>query len=164
MRLLTIGVLSITIVAGCKGADATTSTRNNLVTPARTAAQDQAGNPVATAGRAEAAAPAVPNAGPDGATAATGVHEVTIPAGTTLPVVLDTSVGSDTSRVEQPVTAHLTRPLTFHGETVVPAGSQVNGVVTSAERSGRVKGRAHVAVRFDSLAPNGDRERYTIRT
>src|SRR2546425_13034983 len=36
-------------------------------------------------------------------------REVTIPAGTQLPIVLDTSVGSDTSRVEQAVAAHLAR-------------------------------------------------------
>src|SRR5215471_12388173 len=30
-------------------------------------------------------------------------HDVTIPAGTVLPVVLDTTVGSDISRIEQPV-------------------------------------------------------------
>ena len=36
-------------------------------------------------------------------------REVTIPAGTPLPIVLDTTVGSDTSSVEQPVEAHLAR-------------------------------------------------------
>ena len=34
----------------------------------------------------------------------------------------------------------------------------------SAERSGKVKGRAHVAVRFDTITPRGDDERYRIRT
>src|SRR5688572_16357921 len=37
------------------------------------------------------------------------LREVTIPAGTELPVVLDTAVGSDTSNVEAPVRAHLSR-------------------------------------------------------
>ncbi len=36
-------------------------------------------------------------------TGSIGWREITIPAGTALPVVLDTSVGSDISRVEQPV-------------------------------------------------------------
>lgn len=157
MRLVNAGVLSMTIFAvGCGGAGTSDATRTNLATPGTAAApaesaRDAHGNPVATAGRAEPAS------------AAARVREVTIPAGTTLPIVLDTAVGSDTSRVEQQVTAHLSRPLTLHGETVLPEGSRVSGVVTDAQASGRVKGRAHVAVRFDSLSPRGDDERYEIR-
>lgn len=156
MRLLNVGVLSMMIMAGgCTGANPNDAARTNLVTPAAgaDAARDAHGNPVATSGRAEPA-PA----------AASRVHEVTIPAGTSLPIVLDTSIGSDTSRVEEPVSAHLARPVTLHGETVLPAGSRVGGVVTDAKPSGRVKGLAHVAVRFDSLSPGGDDERYEIRT
>ena len=157
MRLVNAGVLSMTIFAvGCGGTGTNDATRTNLATPGSAAApadsaRDAHGNPVATAGRSEPAS------------AAAHVREVTIPAGTTLPIVLDTAVGSDTSRVEQQVSAHLSRPLTLHGETVLPEGSRVAGVVTDAQASGRVKGRAHVAVRFDSLTPRGDDERYEIR-
>jgi len=120
-------------------------------------------------GVADAASPttkgAVSTAGSTGATAAANtVREVTIPAGTELPVILDTGVGSSTSSVEDPVHAHVSRSIVVHGETVVPTGSRVNGVVTDATRSGRVKGRAHVAVRFESLVPAGSDERYPIRT
>ena len=93
-----------------------------------------------------------------------GWRDVTIPAGTRLSVVLDTAVGSDTSRVEEAVHAHLARPLIVRGQTALVAGSRVSGVVTDATRSAKVKGRAHVAVRFDSLTPGGDGERYSIRT
>ena len=91
-------------------------------------------------------------------------REVTIPAGTTLPVVLDTGVGSDISRIEAPVSAHLARPIVIGGQTVLADGSRLSGVVTDATRSGRVKGRAHVAVRFTTLTPRGDDERYRIST
>ena len=40
----------------------------------------------------------------------------------------------------------------------------MTGVVTDATRSAKVKGRAHVAIRFDSLTPHGDDRRYAIRT
>ncbi len=90
-------------------------------------------------------------------------HEVTLPAGTRLVVLLDTPVGSDTSRVEQPVDAHLARPFVLRGMTVLPAGTRVSGVVTDATQSAKVKGRAHVAMRFTTLTPNGG-ERYNIRT
>lgn len=95
---------------------------------------------------------------------APAVHEVTIPAGTALRIVLDTPVGSDTSRVEQPVHAHLARSVVVRGLTALPEGSVVTGVVTDARRSGKVKGRAHVAVRFDAVSPRGEDERYEIAT
>jgi len=62
------------------------------------------------------------------------------------------------------VHAHLTEPIVVHGQTAVPAGSRVSGVVTDATPSGRVKGRAHVAVRFESLSPAGAGAPYTIHT
>jgi hypothetical protein len=92
------------------------------------------------------------------------VREVTIPAGTELPVVLDTAIGSEISRVEQPVTAHLSRSLEVNGEPVLPEGSTIRGVVTEATRSAKVKGRAHVAARFDTLVPRGSEEQYRMRT
>ena len=84
-------------------------------------------------------------------------HEVTIPSGTPLSVTLDNAVGSDISTVEEAVSAHLSHAVTVDGQTVLPAGSKVAGVVTDATRSGRVKGLAHVAVRFNSVEPaHGD--------
>lgn len=93
-------------------------------------------------------------------------HEVTVPAGTRLSIVLETPVGSDISRVEQPVRARLEDAVIVGGEQVVPANSEVSGAVTEAARSGKVKGRAHVAVRFTTLTPRGDDagEHYSIAT
>jgi len=88
--------------------------------------------------------------------------EVTIPSGTTLRLSLQSGVASDTSRVEEPVRATLRSPVSVNGQVVVPAGSEVSGVVTEAEESGRVKGRARVAMRFNSLRAGG--ESYDIRT
>jgi hypothetical protein len=102
-----------------------------------------------------------------GTTAAGGPaawHEVTIPAGTTLPIVLDMTVGSDTSRVEEPVTAHVSRAIMVDGVSALPEGTRISGVVTDATHSGKVEGRAHVGMRFDSLVPSGSDERYRIET
>jgi hypothetical protein len=93
-----------------------------------------------------------------------GTREITLPAGTHLRVVLDTTVGSDTSRVEDPVRAHLAHAVVVRGVTVLPAGSAVSGVVTDATRSGKVKGLAHVGMRFDAITPRGEGERYQMRT
>jgi hypothetical protein len=91
-------------------------------------------------------------------------RELTIPSGTTITVALDDSVGSATSRVDEAVHAHVTRPVSVGGRVAVPAGSEVTGAVVEAVRSGRVKGRAEVAVRFDKLRPAADGETYTIHT
>ena len=96
--------------------------------------------------------------------ARTVVREVTIPAGTELPIVLDTSVGSKTSRVEEPVRAHLSRAVSVDGQSVFPDGSIVTGVVTDATPAAKVKGRAHLAVRFDAITPRGGDERYRMET
>jgi hypothetical protein len=116
---------------------------------------DSKNAPVGTVGRAEAPGPSpvVPAS-----------REVTIPAGTQLSVTLDTAVGSDTSRIEEAVAAHLARPIRVQGQTVLEEGSRVSGVVTDATRSAKVKGRAHVAVRFDTVTPRGGDQRYTMRT
>ena len=90
--------------------------------------------------------------------------EITLPAGTTLPIVLDTSVSSQTSRVEQPVRGHVSRNISRNGVIAVPAGSEVYGVVTDVRRSAKVKGRAHIGIRFNTLVPKGSTERYRIQT
>ena len=84
-------------------------------------------------------------------------REVTLPEGTTLPLRLRSAVASDTSKVEEPVRAELREAVVVNGATVLPSGTEVTGVVTQVERSGRVKGRARIAYRFDSLTHDGER-------
>lgn len=144
MRLLTTGLLSIgLVIGGCARGDSVIA--KNADTPGVT--------PAGTAGMAAATHAESP-----------AWRDITIPAGTTLPIVLDTGVGSDISRIESPVRAHLARAITVGGHTVLADGSRLNGVVTDATRSGKFKGRAHVAVRFHTLTPRGDDERYSIHT
>ena len=78
-------------------------------------------------------------------------REITLPAGTVLPLTLDSSVASDRNRVEDSIRAHLRRAVIVNGVHVIPAGSAVSGQVTSVKRPGRVKGRGYIAVRFYSL-------------
>jgi len=77
--------------------------------------------------------------------------DVTIPAGTTLHVRLATTVASDASRVEDTVRGTLAEAIVVDETTVAPAGSEVIGTVLEAKQSGRVKGRAEVAIDFDRL-------------
>lgn len=89
---------------------------------------------------------------------------VTVPAGTVLPIQLKTTVGSETSHVEDQVRGTLRRSIEVDGLEAIPAGSVVLGTVTEASRSARVKGRARVAFRFTSVDVPGDAERLSIRT
>lgn len=90
------------------------------------------------------------------------VRYVTIPVGTTLPLELTTAVSSATAQVEMPVSARLRRAVTVDGETVLPAGSVVNGEVSEVDRAGRVQGRSRLSLRFTSIVIDGRRE--SLRT
>ena len=111
---------------------------------------------------AAAGAAAQPAAARAAAPAGPVYRDVTIPAGTTLPLALTSSVASDTSAVEDAVTAELTRAITIDGRDVLPAGARLAGNVTQVDDSGRVKGRAMIAFRFTSLR-SGD-ERYDVQS
>lgn len=112
------------------------------------------------AAAAEATAKAEESATPAGPPAA-AYREVTLPAGTTLRLRLQSAVGSDSSRVEDRVRAELREAVLIDGATVLPAGTALTGVVTDVERSGRVKGRARVAYRFNEIAYEGEQYRVT---
>jgi len=162
MRRIIIGLLAVALLGGgmtlaaCNSANQPPAVNQLVPADANAPAKNTAAppTPVATAGAPDVAA----------ATRSVTVREITLPAGTSLPIVLDTAVGAETSRVEESVQAHLSRAVVVNGVAVLPEGSRVSGVVTDATRSGKVKGRAHVAMRFTTLVPRGGEERYPIRT
>ena len=84
-------------------------------------------------------------------TAPARARTITIPDGTTLDVELSSALASDTSRVEQDVTGTIDSAVVIDDATVIPAGSRLRGYVTSAQDSGKVKGRAELGFRFTSL-------------
>src|SRR5512140_3381334 len=91
-------------------------------------------------------------------------REVTVAAGTEIPITLETAIASDTSRVEGPVRARVRHAVVVNGVDVVPEGSILTGAVTEAQRSARVKGRARVAFRLTTLQPANSDERVDVRT
>ena len=109
-----------------------------------------------TAEKAAAARPADASPAPVATAGAPAYREVTLPAGTVLPVDLLTSVGSDISRVEQPIEGRLRAAVRANGIEALPAGTMVSGHVTSAQRPGRVKGRGLVAFRFTRVDTPGE--------
>jgi hypothetical protein len=89
-------------------------------------------------------------------------REITVPADTPLSVTLETALASNTSQVEDLVEGRLARAVVVSHTTVLPAGARVTGSVIDAKQSGRVKGRALIAVRFNRIVANG--EHYQIQT
>jgi hypothetical protein len=85
-------------------------------------------------------------------------REVTIPAGTALPLELTTAISSATATVEMPVSARLRQPIVVNGDTAIPAGAEFHGEVFEVERAGRVRGRSHVAIRFTEVRMDDVRE------
>jgi len=138
MKTLLIATLATALAVAACG----TEVSNTADTPL------DSGNGVAGGGSAQPARPAY--------------RDVTIPAGTTLPLALTSGISSDTSVVEDAVTAELTRAVTIDGREVLPAGTRLTGSVTNVDDSGRVKGRAMIAFRFTSLR-TGD-EQYDVQT
>ncbi len=148
--------LSVVVLAGtvaCSGGQA-----GNATPPA---GQSPAAAPGGQAGGASAAAPASTASG-SAAGAGRGLpavpeipqptsHDVTIPAGSSIEVTLETPLASDRSNVEDTVRAKVTKAVVVDGTTAIPAGSEVTGTVLEANPSGKVKGRASIVLRFLQL-------------
>ena len=148
-------------------ADATSSPAPAPAAPATPAAtspaprRTTAAPPVAAAPPAPPAPAAVPAAAPPVsapppsavpvAPAVPEYRELTVPAGTTLSVELTSALASDTSAVEDAVRGTLRRAVAVDGTEVLPAGTLIGGSVIEALPSGRVKGRARLAIRFTSV-------------
>jgi len=84
-------------------------------------------------------------------------REFTVPADATLRLSIDTPLSSETAKVEDAVEGTLVNALTVDDVEVVPAGSTVRGTVTGVESSGKVKGRAMLALQFTTLIVRDER-------
>lgn len=76
---------------------------------------------------------------------------VVVPAGTKLPIVLRQGINTKTARPGDPVYCETNFPVALNNRILVPAGTYVQGSISSVKRPGRVKGRAEVLMHFDTL-------------
>src|SRR6187401_2697132 len=118
MKRLTVFAAALTLIVAC---DRAPQVQGNAFASSPAPAGSSAGTAVATSGISSASAE--PTADKPAVVEPAAVREVTIPAGTVLPVDLETSVGSDISRVEQAVTGRLRSAVTVGGAQVLPAGT-----------------------------------------
>lgn len=86
-------------------------------------------------------------------------NELTIPAGTKVPLALKHAISTKSAKEGDPVYAETTFPVVLNNRVLIPAGTYVQGKINSVKRAGRVKGRAEVLMHFTTLIyPSG----YTV--
>jgi hypothetical protein len=85
-----------------------------------------------------------------------------IPSGTPVHVRVDESIDTRRNRAGDQFSATLSEPIQVDGRTMVPAGTEFSGHVTTAAASGRLKGRAFLGLRLDSFRLNG--REYPVQT
>lgn len=77
-------------------------------------------------------------------------------AGARIPLTVLTTISSKNAAAGDQVYLQTLIPVAKDGRILIPAGSYVNGTITQALRSGKVKGKGQLYLRFDSLMlPNG---------
>jgi len=77
--------------------------------------------------------------------------KVEVPAGRTFTVALDHSLSTNSNSPGDDVTGHLVNAIVTDGKVAVPAGAGARGMITSLEGSGRVEGRARMALEITAL-------------
>ena len=78
-------------------------------------------------------------------------EELIVSADSVVGLQVETSISSERARVEDEVTARVTRDVRVGDRVAIPAGSTAHGEVTMVERGGRLKDRARLGIRFTSV-------------
>jgi hypothetical protein len=100
-----------------------------------------------------------PNAQPAPNPAAPAANQLTIPAGTKVPLALKHAISTKSAREGDAVYAETTFPVVQNDRILIPAGTYVQGKISRVQRPGRIKGRAEVLMHFTTLIyPSG----YTV--
>jgi type IV secretion system protein VirB10 len=87
-----------------------------------------------------------------------------IPKGAHVLLHMENSVNTRTAREGDYVYLRTASPIVVNGQIIVPSGSYVQGIVSRAKQSGRVKGRAELSIRLETLTlPAGNTYRISPR-
>jgi hypothetical protein len=79
------------------------------------------------------------------------LEELVVPTESVLGLQLESTLNTDQAQVEDRVDARVTRDVRVNGRAAIPAGSHVVGSVVLVERGGKIKDRARIGIRFNSL-------------
>jgi BON domain len=87
---------------------------------------------------------------------------VVVPVGTVLTVRLVQPLSSKTSQAGGTFSATMANPITIDGNTVIPQGAKVHGIVRDAKKAGKFKGGAVLSLGLTSIIVDG--QHYNIVT
>ena len=140
---------------------------NQTATPQQSAGQTPATTPAAPPEQAPAQAPTQEQAqaaNPANAPAPEPPAPLVVPAGTTLPVILATSISSYKNKAGEDFEGNLAAPITVNGEEAVPKGARVTGTIVDAKKQGKFKGEALLTIRLTGLDVRGKDYRISTHT
>ena len=80
---------------------------------------------------------------------------IVVPVGTTLTIRTNQPLGSKTSQTGAVFNGAILTPITIDGQIVIPAGSEVTGIVKEAKKAGKIKGAAVLRLALESVTVNG---------
>lgn len=80
-----------------------------------------------------------------------GPVKLTLPAGTWITVHVNEPISSDHSQVGDSFTATLARPIVADGHVIAHSGQMLTGVVSEAQKAGRVKGVSRLGLELTEL-------------
>jgi hypothetical protein len=81
---------------------------------------------------------------------------VVVPAGTVIPIRLTNRITTKNAKDGDGIYGKTAFPITVNNQIVIPEGSNVKGKITEIRRPGRVKGKAALALNFQTLIlPSG---------
>ena len=81
-----------------------------------------------------------------------------VPAGTAMMVRLDTTLATFSNKAGDPFRASVTQPVVVNGQTVIPAGSTVEGRVTKVTEPRRISGKPTIGILPEAvILPTGER-------
>ncbi len=83
---------------------------------------------------------------------------LTVPAGTWITVHVDEPISSDHSQAGDSFTATLAQPVIVDGHVVAHRGQMVTGVVSEAQKAGRVKGVSRLGLELTEMAAADGRQ------
>src|SRR5579883_3390728 len=156
-------LIPLLLLAACSKSNSPVPVAQTSATPApATAAQTAPAPPQPASNPEPVAQPAADPPAPGTPPPAGAQSALLIPSGTALRVRLDTGVSTRRNQPGDEFTATLSRPIMVDGQIAVPAGARLRGHLTQSAASGRLEGRAVLALTLDSLRVEG--REYPLRT
>lgn len=89
--------------------------------------------------------------------------ELTVERHSVIGIRLDYAVSSRTARVEDRITATVSRNVTVEGRVAIPEGARLEGTITGVDRGGKFRERPRLSLQFDTMILT-DGTRMSIKT